>query len=268
VYKTYRLFAILLLLIVNLSALSSSASNPASSPPSRWAVVVGITNFSNSSVPALPFAEKNAADFYALLVKGNEFSADHVKLLQNLSATKKNILDAITNWLPSVVKPDDVVILYINTHCPPKNEGADRSILIPSDGDKLQLRSTGIDIKELLAGLGTRLGTKKILCVLDTSHCDASDLAANGNFVMTSSGPKENSNNSRRYRNSIFTHSLLNELRRFMGSSSLESVFKNVSRQTEREAEQDCAASQHPQLAGGDANSVNFLLDTVPPDKP
>jgi hypothetical protein len=83
-------------------------------------VVVGITKFSNSSVPALPFAEKDAADFYDLLVKENGFSTDHVKLLQNLNATKKNILGAITNWLPSVVKSDDVVILYINPIAHPK----------------------------------------------------------------------------------------------------------------------------------------------------
>jgi hypothetical protein len=231
-------------------------------------VVVGITKFSNSSVPALPFAEKDAADFYDLLVKENGFSTDHVKLLQNLNATKKNILGAITNWLPSVVKSDDVVILYINTHCPPKTAGASRSILIPSDGDEQRLSATGIDIKDLLAGLSTRLGTKKILCILETSHCDASDLAANGNFVMTSSGPKENSYNSRRYHNSVFTHSLLGELKPFRGNSTLESVFKNASRKTDNEVQQDFANSQHPQLAGGDASRVNFLLDTVPPDKP
>jgi uncharacterized caspase-like protein len=131
---------------------------------------------------------------------------------------------------------------------------------MPSDGDKQQLSATGIDIKNVLVGLSSHLRTKKILCILETCYCDASDLASSGAVVITSSGPRELSWESKRHSNGVFTRSLLNALRG-PGSDTAASAFAKISQNVNNEIQEDEATTQHPQLAG-DESLINVLFDS------
>jgi hypothetical protein len=130
---------------------------------------------------------------------------------------------------------------------------------MPSDGDKQKLSATGIDIKNVLARLSAQLHTKKILCILETCYCDASDLASTGTIVLTSSGPNELSCESKRYKNSVFTRSLINELGK--ATDNFASVVERTSQQIANEVQADDGCTQHPQLAGGDASIINSLFN-------
>ena len=58
----------------------------------KWALVVGISKFSDPSLN-LRYPAKDAQDFYNYLVTKGNFARDHVRLLLNEKATKENILD-------------------------------------------------------------------------------------------------------------------------------------------------------------------------------
>lgn len=86
---------------------SPKASEEQANRPIRdkWAVVIGIDTFKDSSISYLQFPAKDAADFADFLIHKGNFAQDHVLLLTNEWATRDNIRDAIGgNWLPRRAK--------------------------------------------------------------------------------------------------------------------------------------------------------------------
>lgn len=85
----------------------------------KWALVVGISKFQKPSLN-LKFPDKDAQDFAKFLVEKCNFAPDHVKMLTNEQATRAAILNNLGDkWLPRVVRPDDLVVLYFSTHGSP-----------------------------------------------------------------------------------------------------------------------------------------------------
>jgi hypothetical protein len=75
----------------------------------KWALVIGISNFKDSSLN-LKYAAKDAKDFAQFLVSDGHFAKDHVKLLVDKSATRQDIVNALgAAFLGSKVKKDDLL---------------------------------------------------------------------------------------------------------------------------------------------------------------
>ncbi|HDO19149.1 MAG TPA: hypothetical protein ENG74_00310, partial [Thermoplasmatales archaeon] len=81
----------------------------------RWAILIGIADYPGS-INDLSFPDDDVHDFYDLLIEKCLFPPDHVKVLLNASATKKNISDAIVGWLANNETENDVVLIYYSGH--------------------------------------------------------------------------------------------------------------------------------------------------------
>lgn len=234
----------------------------------RWALVIGISEFADSNIPGLKFASKDATDFAHLLTTRAGFKPDHVHLVTDSKATRQRILDELADkWLPSVVKEEDAVLVFISSHGTPaaKDIGA-LNYLVTYDTQRDHLFSTGIAMQYVTDMLHDRLKNARIFLVCDTCYSGAtsggitdakygnsvaSDLLSSAReLVLCSSSANERSWESRRYSNGVFTGKLMQILKTGANSSNFQQVFETLKHDVETEVREDYQVGQTPQLAG------------------
>jgi len=229
----------------------------------KWAVVVGLTQFANAKIPKLRYATEDAKAFYQYLTTEANFSPDHVRLLLNEKATQRRVRSELGNkLLTRMVKPDDLVVIYISSHGSPSQMDAieHKNYVVTYDSDPDDLYSTSIDMQEILGIIKHRVASDRVLLILDACHSggvdpnakgmmragnfDASSLAeGSGKMVICSSEPEEQSWESKRYSNGVFTKHLLEGLRTKGTNTPLTDAFKQAQEKISDEVKQD-----HPGL--------------------
>ena len=197
----------------------------------KWALVIGISNYHDSSIN-LKYPAKDAKDFRDFLVNTAHFAPDHVRLLTDEKATRNNIQDCYGDkWLPRVAAPDDLVVLYFSGHgSPSQMDTGGINYLIAYDTEPDHLYSTGIKIQDFTEQIKQRVHTDRMLLVMDACHSGAAESGAkglfraknvsvdeivqgSGQFVICSSQPNQVSWESKKYPNSVFTHYLIEGLK-------------------------------------------------------
>ena len=96
-----------------------------------WAVVIGINEYPN--FPSLDYAVNDARAIGARFKR----LGFHVITLENERATKQNILDLLQFELPSVVEPDDRLVIFYSGHGAAgkvARTGGEVGFIIPQDG--------------------------------------------------------------------------------------------------------------------------------------
>lgn len=92
---------------------------PERTTPDRWALVVGIsdyTHFGDEIGGDLPGAANDARAVADVLVNKYGFSPDNVKLILDGAATRDRLVSELSGWLPSVARPGDLVWFYFAGH--------------------------------------------------------------------------------------------------------------------------------------------------------
>lgn len=252
---------------------SSSDDEPVSSEPKRvisksirdkWAVIVGIGNFKESSIN-LKYASKDAKDFYNFLIKEKGFAPDHVQLLTDQQATRANILSLLgSKWLPRVAEPDDLVVIYFSSHGSPSSlDVGGVNYLVAHDTDPNDLYATGIAMQDLARIIKGRVHCDRIMLVLDACHSGVVAPSAKGmgreanvnvdaivqgtgQLVLSSSSPEQRSWESKRYEGSVFTKHLIEGLRRNGKMTRLGEAFSYLDEETKREVLRDRGVLQSP----------------------
>src|SRR3989440_12438550 len=82
--------------------------------PRSYALVVGIANYQNLAAPQqLQFPERDAEAIYSILIstEGGNFRAENVHKLIGAKATLAGLRHELEEWLPSVTKDDDRVLI-------------------------------------------------------------------------------------------------------------------------------------------------------------
>lgn len=165
------------------------ADNAANQIRDKWALVVGVSHFQDSSIGSLDVGVKNALELARVLKNPDigKFPADHVASLLGARATKSGIESVIAkNWLAKKALPSDLVVLYFAT-----------KVLIDTDGKGASLCAydtlasepavSGIDLEELLTDVRRRIQTPNvtpnIVCILDTQPASASELQATQDVI-------------------------------------------------------------------------------------
>ncbi len=263
----------LLALLISLPSLlycGASAQEEAALEPIRdkWALIVGISSFKSKSVPKLQYAAKDAADFYRYLVNEANFDPSHVRILLNEEATERRVLSELgEKFLPNLVQPGDLVVVYFSTHGSPAHiDRQGKNYLVAYDSEPDELFTTGIEMKRLLESLKGRVRSNRVLLILDACHSGTLNPNAKGlkrvaNFdvnaigqgkgqmVICSSMPDEQSWESRRYKNGVFTKQLLKSLREKESKTGLQETFSSVRDRVQKEVKQDrLGAKQTPVL--------------------
>lgn len=237
----------------------------------KWALVVGISKFQNPKVRQLTFAAKDAKDFYDFLIKEANFAPDHVRLLLDEKATERRVMSELGNkFLARVVKPDDLVVLFFSTHgSPAELDVRGENYVVAFDSDPDDLYATGIEMTKITERISERVLTDRVLLVLDACHSgstaakDSKGIFRKGNFsadllalgsgqlIMCSSKPEEESWESTRYQNGVFTKRLLDGLRTEGPRTKLGQAFQLAEKHVADEVREDRpGARQTPVLKG------------------
>jgi hypothetical protein len=145
--------------------------------PTRWALVVGISDYvyyGDEPGGDLPGAANDARNIHEVLLKRWGFRESNVKLLLNHDATRAAIEHGLTQWLPSVVKPGDLVIFYFAGHGSQafdtdgdEQDGLDETIC-PTD---VMRKDSSKDIVDDELGEWLRaIPTEHVKVILDSCH--------------------------------------------------------------------------------------------------
>lgn len=147
----------------------------AKSLPRGYAVVIGISQYQNLDAKhQLAYPDRDAESMYSILIspEGGNFRAENVHLLVDNKATLANIKHEIEDWLPSVAKPDDRVLIYFAGH----------GFLTPSDGQAYLApfdfkiddpKGSGFSMGELSNYVENRIQAKNKILLTDSCHSGA-----------------------------------------------------------------------------------------------
>ncbi len=271
-------FVVLLLAVLALVALPAQAQGSDRPVPDKWALVVGISQFQDSSMN-LQYPAKDATDFYNYLINEAHFAKDHVRLLLNENATRENVLSQVGDkWLPRVVAPDDLVVIYISSHGSPSSmDVVGANYVVAHNTDRDQLYATGIPMNEFAQMIQQRVHTDRVVLILDACHSGAAKTSekglirhhnfntesiplGSGQLVICSSAPDQVSWESKRYANGVFTHHLIDSLRK---NPKLNDSYNYLKTQVQTEVLADRGELQIPALKTKWTGS-DLVIATVP----
>ena len=150
----------------------------------KWALVVGINEYSN--VPTLRYARADARGLYEALIKAG-FPADNIMLMTDTSTghlypTRGN-LRARINQLATIVQKNDVLLVFFSGHGTEKNGVG---YLVPIDGSTIDTSSL-VPLSWIIETLETSPAKHRLL-ILDACHsgAKAGDAAASPAGAMLS----------------------------------------------------------------------------------
>ncbi len=226
------------------SAISSiNAVQAQSTIDDKWALVVGASNYKESSLNTTNCSE-NARKFHDFLTKDAGFAPDHCKLFTDSSATRTSVLRNLIQFFATNVRSNDLVVVYFSCASSPSTaDPGQKSFLLLNDASIGNFYATGISMKDLVDLFKTRLACSKIFLVIDsessTDSLSGSDKLRipaihapspdEGEFLITSGKLTKNGRND----NSIFTSKLINALKCNGKATSISDALKNFSNATE-----------------------------------
>ena len=233
----------------------------------KWALIVGISSFKNSNIPRLNYAAKDAADFYNFLIKDAGFAPDHVRILLDEKASQRRVMSELgSKFLARVAKRDDLVVLFFSTHgSPAQMDLRGDNYLVAHDSDPDDLFASGIEMQRVLDATNKRVLTDRVLLILDACHSgalkpgakgmkraanfDAEALAqGSGQMVICSSSTDEQSFESRRYKNGVFTKHLIDSMHGGGKPKELSAAFSELKEKVSTEVLEDRQMRQTPVL--------------------
>jgi len=265
------------------AALASSATDK--TVTDKWALVVGISNFKDSSIN-LKYAAKDATDFKNFLVSQGNFANDHVMLLTDDDASKEQIISKLgEGWLGKHAKENDLVVVYVSSHGSSSQEDVGVNFLVAHDTDKYKLVSTGLPMQWLTKIIQEQVQSKRVVLILDVCHSgsagdetkkaslddeDEDDVSAadsaskglvrtakldvgglkvgSGQVVLRSSSADQVSWESKNYPNSVFTRKLIDALQFKGKATTLNEAFNHLQSTVGAEVLSDRSVVQTPTL--------------------
>ena len=141
--------------------------------PRSYAVIVGISRYQNLPEKwQLHFPERDAQSIYTILIspEGGNFKQENVHMLTGAKASLAAMRHEIDDWLPSVAKDGDRVLIYFAGHGF-VHEG--KGYLAPFDIDPSRVDSTGYPMEELGVAIGSKIQAKSKILFTDACHSGA-----------------------------------------------------------------------------------------------
>lgn len=207
------------------------ATTTASSQPAvgdLYAVVVGISNYSNSKIPKLKVSDKDAKDFAAFLkTQAKLFKNVHLTLLLNEKATKRELETQLVYELRKAGR-DDTVIVFLSGHGANDPRTPGEFFFLTHDSDPEVLAVTAVHMNR--QWFVEKLESKRFVLIADACHgsgvIDQKIKAgppsfqtmaqhfreSEGRVFITSSRADQYSKEMPERGNSLFTHFLLEGL--------------------------------------------------------
>ena len=141
--------------------------------PRSYALIIGISQYENLPANAqLKYPDRDAADVYTTLISpdGGQFPPENVHRLLGSEATAANIHRELEQWLPSVTKADDRVLIYFAGH---GFVSGGKAYLAPYDVDVHNIAGTAYPMEELGKVIGSEVKGKWKVLITDACHSGA-----------------------------------------------------------------------------------------------
>ena len=141
--------------------------------PRSYALVVGIARYQKlPEKMQLQFSERDADAIYSILIspEGGNFRAENVRKLTGPKATLANVRRELEEWLPSVAKDEDRVLIYFAGHGFVYKGSA---YLAPYDIDLERIGQTGYPMDALGAVFGGKIKARYKILLTDSCHSGA-----------------------------------------------------------------------------------------------
>jgi len=171
------------ILAATASAEPDKPQRSASGQPQQWAVVIGISEYSNPLIKNLSYADRDARDFAEFLKTpaGGGFEPERMKILLNKDATLQNVKQALYNFLRQTIDKD-LVIIYFAGHGAPEPANPNNNYLLTYDSDPNSLETTAFPMWDVNTALTRYIPSKRVIVFSDACHSGgiSSDLATRG----------------------------------------------------------------------------------------
>jgi tetratricopeptide (TPR) repeat protein len=141
--------------------------------PRSYALVVGISHYANLPASAqLRYPGRDAEEMYTTLIspEGGQFPPENVHRLIDAEATKANLKRELEQWLPSVTKPNDRVLIYFAGH---GFVSGGKGYIAPYDIDLHNVANTAYSMDELGEVIGSQIKGKWKVLLTDACHSGA-----------------------------------------------------------------------------------------------
>lgn len=111
---------------------------------------IGVSHYSDESIPTVKYAEKDAASVYSFS-RAAGIPQENITLLTNEKATRNLIVEELYRLKKMTTEPDEKVILYFSGHgAPVVHSGrVTDSVLVPHDARESAMAATGLSVNEL-----------------------------------------------------------------------------------------------------------------------
>ena len=80
-----------------------------------WAVIAGVSDYADPSIPDLSYSDDDANDIYNSLLNYDNWEANNIMLLIDSDATKANIHGAI-DWMKTNADDNDICLFFFSGH--------------------------------------------------------------------------------------------------------------------------------------------------------
>jgi len=251
--------------------------------PSRWAVLIGVSEYADPSVPSLRYAVADVATLRAALIERAGYREENIIVLTNAMATVESVRSTLGTSLPRQVADRDMVMIYFSGHggAEPSlrgnaEDGTEKYMML-ADSKLDNMYGTALPMSELSRIFG-RIRAEKLLFVMDSCYAGAAGdggkgvlregmkaiglsddylnalTGSRGTVVLTASRASEVSMESPEFGMGVFTHYLCEALRGGGDSDgdglvSVMELYQHLSIQVPAAAKK-MGASQHPVLKG------------------
>ena len=138
----------------------------------KWAVVIGISNYSDTQIPSLRYAASDAQSLYDWLLskKGGKYAPARVKLLLDNQATGKSIKNALFTWLGQALAEDTVIVFFAGHGSPQSPDYPNNLFLLPFDVNYDDVATTGFPMWDIETALKRFIKAKKVVVIADACH--------------------------------------------------------------------------------------------------
>ncbi len=204
-----------------------------------WAVVIGLNQYQNSSIPRLKYAKNDAQAFARYLRDNMGIEKDHIFELYDSDATLRQIRSILgTSLRKCADKPEDTVYIFLAGHGAPEEDSLSKDgdgitkYVLGYDSDPADFYSTALPMDEI-ARIFSRLRAERVIFIADSCYSGSSGgrtilaegrranisdafldrlAQGKGRIILTSSSANETSQESDKIGHGYFTHCLIEGL--------------------------------------------------------
>jgi hypothetical protein len=250
--------------------------------PNRWAVLIGVAEYADTSIPSLRYSVADVESLRKVLVEKAGYRPENIYVLTNSDATVESVRSTLGTWLPRKVADQDMVMIYFSGHGGAEpairghNEDGTEKYMMLADSRLDDMYGTALPMGELSRIFG-RIRADKLLFVMDSCYAGAAGdggkgvlregmkaiglsddylnslTGSSGTVVLTASRASEVSMESSTYGMGVFTHFLCEAFSKGDtdgdGLVSVMELYQHLNHHVPAAAK-TLGASQHPVLKG------------------